>query len=75
MKWISVKDRLPEKNTTILVKADFKYEIVYEIVEVIEQSDGYIAYLNMCCGDDIRKYKVTYWMPLPKGPNEDKAYM
>jgi hypothetical protein len=59
MEWISVKDRLPEKNTTVIV---------------CSISDGHIQIKDFK-GDEknwITNYleKVTHWMPLPEPPKD-----
>ena len=58
--WISVKDRLPEKYTEVLVyRRDLRgYECEIDFGQLC--SDGTWLY------DDI--YDVLYWMPLPDPP-------
>lgn len=61
MSWISVKDRLPEKNQEVLV---------------YRESDGIIiSYLSwMLDNDPIWSDEVsdyTHWMPLPEVPYVD----
>ena len=64
--WISVKDRLPEKDDHYLIyyssqtlfTKTYRQQVVYLVVNDIEKwgwpSD--------------RLYKVTHWMPLPEPP-------
>ena len=58
--WISVKDRLPEKNVPVLVweKQGFAYVDMLE-AECVWQ----IASTNYAI--------VTHWMPLPEPPKEE----
>ena len=60
--WISVKDRLPEKNVNCIVHYRHAYC----------DNDGYFA-IGFCYHDGEKfqfdpAYKVTHWMPLPKPP-------
>ena len=60
--WISVDDRLPEKNVNCIVHYRHAYC----------DNDGYFA-IGSCCydGEKFQVYpacKVTHWMPLPEPP-------
>ena len=60
--WISVDDRLPEKNVNCIVHYRHAYC----------DNDGYFA-IGFCCYDGEKfqvypVYKVTHWMPLPEPP-------
>ena len=60
--WISVKDRLPEKNVNCIVHYRHAYC----------DNDGYWA-IGFCCYDGEKflfdpAYKITHWMPLPQPP-------
>ena len=61
MKWISVKDRLPEKRCAVIV---FDYMDVISADWDEDFNRFYIgcSYLG----------NVTYWMPLPKPPELEK---
>ena len=64
MKWISVKDRLPEEKVNCIVHYQNSYC----------DNDGYWA-IGFCCYDGEKfqfdpAYKVTHWMPLPEPPKE-----
>lgn len=64
-KWISVKERLPDENSTVIALArDDKMQKVTTCR--FGQSHfvltGRVAY-----------WKVTHWMPLPKPPEEEKC--
>lgn len=73
MEWISIKDRLPLKNTSVIcaLKIDgekFSWELDY-CCESFGQ-DGF--WLNENGGEyesDYTEY-VTHWMPLPDPPKE-----
>lgn len=54
--WISVKDRLPEKNTTVLASTD--NGIVFQRLYAY---DGW----DLWEGNEVN---VTHWMPLPEPP-------
>lgn len=62
MKWISIKDRLPDDLVYVLVKcsgfAPSGFEIAY-----YEPFDG--SFESQANGDIINEY-VTHWMELPK---------
>jgi hypothetical protein len=64
--WISVKDRLPERDLNVLawIKCGTS-EYVF-----IETASGDP---NMCSGwKHYNKDQVTHWMPLPQPPKEEK---
>ena len=57
MKWISVKDQLPEDNVEVL---KFKKDVY-----------GYNSFLIIgCFGEDWDNKHTTHWMPLPDFPEE-----
>ena len=60
MEWISVKDRLPEKEEVHYLIYD-GYEIVMGMID-----NGKLITLEFIEIDD-----ATHWMPLPKPPKED----
>ena len=55
--WISVKDRLPEPWTEVLVWRGSEYPIVSSEVT----STGLWCHF----------FNITHWMPLPEPPKED----
>ena len=57
MKWISVKDRLPEENGAYLAYIDTN------IVKVFYVKDDYFSY-----GYYSNRVFPTHWMPLPEPP-------
>ena len=57
--WISVEDRLPEKNTSVLVSTD--NGIVFQCLYAY---DGW----DLWEGNEVN---ITHWMPLPEPPNAD----
>ena len=55
--WISVKDRLPDDGTKVLLYLD------YGMIEASwYDSSYYMPFWN----------RVTHWMPLPEPPKEDE---
>ena len=77
MEWISVKDRLPENNTPVLVCFDNRYDFgggndltigVYDALGVqVKKGEWYDeGSWNADYGYD--EIAVTHWMPLPEKP-------
>lgn len=64
--WISVKDRLPEKNGVVLVCTEDDY-----VCSAGYSNYGKPTFLidSMYGGDELDD--VTHWMPLPPAPKED----
>ena len=66
MKWININDKLPEKNTRVLIiDDDFKVEICDYCSEEFCQ-DGF--WFNENGGEYCDELDVTHWQPLPKAP-------
>ena len=67
-KWISIKDRYPEDNETVLVCSEHLEDILPEICYFDEADKlffsvrGYRRY----------PYVVTHWLPLPPTLNADR---
>ncbi len=59
MKWISVKDRLPENNVEVLTYGKSDIEIENFLNSVFYFHDD---------GCDFPDMTITHWMPLPKPP-------
>lgn len=61
-KWISIKDRLPEryKRVLVLTKFNMHFEAHHHGEEIPEWED------NNCVPLD----DITHWMPLPNPPKE-----
>ena len=59
--WISVKDRLPERNQNVLIAREKPF---HTYLLTAFQRDG-VFHSNQ---DAIMLGKVTHWMPLPKPP-------
>lgn len=61
--WISVKDRLPEKNNIVLVCTDNgQYKVV--LTSHLSSYGEWISY--------DKNRKVTHWMPFPEPPKEEE---
>ena len=73
MKWISVKDKLPENETMVFVVRQSKHEIA---TDYVYYEDGFqFAYTCLVdgCGQDNQEYNdVTHWMLIPKPPKSEK---
>ena len=65
--WISVKDRLPEKDSTVLIYTEAHDTYM---AKIYKDSEAWpISNSCGCCG---REERFTHWMPLPQPPKEDK---
>jgi hypothetical protein len=58
--WISVKDRMPEPNTVVLVYSNKKGVVI----------DFFDSYLLTGGEQFLSSSDVTHWMPLPEPPKE-----
>jgi hypothetical protein len=64
--WISVKDRLPENISDVLILTKEKeFHVGY-----YRSSDNDWNMYNPCCSYHMQLHGVVYWMPLPKPPEE-----
>lgn len=78
-KWISVKDRLPEVDTNVVVYAEGKNDPIYRIV-ITSMSDKNIFDPRIKREPYWREpwqffdtmYEITHWMPMPEPPKEDE---
>ena len=79
MKWISVRDRLPEDDRTVLVCVADRYSLagLVHFRVVCYCGSGVLEGWKYSCGKDsetndithwIEKNDVTHWMPLPEPP-------
>lgn len=76
MEWISVKDRLPDKEQECLVIANritgyiSGTHNVYDVYKVIFNS---VDYSSLAESDyyEIYASEITHWMPLPKLPKNN----
>jgi hypothetical protein len=72
-KWISVKDKVPQKYQRVLVTDGKKVCLHYKQSRcTFYDSEGEDLYPTGChqheC--DIMEGKITHWMPLPREPND-----
>ena len=71
MEWISVKERMPEKDDFYLVKVGAKYRPVrvyeYNPSDWHENENMWRTEDHTYCFNHF----VSHWMPLPKLPKED----
>lgn len=64
-KWISVRDKLPEKTQNCLVYYEHCYaEDDYWAIGMASYMDGIEEFV----GIDSKYYMITHWMPLPAPP-------
>lgn len=74
VKWISVKDRLPEDDGKYMVW--YKGELDICEFDVESQTFGYTyddydeMYSHLVCWDDGMDKDITHWMPLPEPPKD-----
>lgn len=69
LKWISIKDRLPEIGKSVLIY--YPYWDGDEI-QVAKLDDDEITF-DVCGEFNIGVGAVTHWMPLPEPPKESDA--
>lgn len=72
MEWISVQDRLPDKEETVLI-----YSEGDSVTAAFLYTDKYFGlrwFVNNFgdCKDAVLPDRVTHWMPLPKPPKDLK---
>lgn len=70
--WISVKDRLPEHEQEVLVQYSFDvydHDVRTYMTEDTwyGKAERWYGYEDWCTTD-----KISYWMPMPESPREDK---
>lgn len=65
-KWISVEDRFPPKGDCIVFNTEYGVGNIH-----FAWSDG-VDHISDAGFYSNRLYKVTYWMPRPKPPTEDR---
>jgi hypothetical protein len=70
MKWISVKDRLPEYYTNVLVYCTSQFYSGYFKSTAWRANDGGKDIWTITASDNIID-NVTHWMPLPQPPKQD----
>ena len=58
--WISVKDRLPERYTRILLWAEMDGDISMGVLD--DRREWYVP------GYENKPFNATHWMPLPQPP-------
>ncbi len=69
MEWISVKDKLPPENESVLVVVH-GYRRGFEPISLVEIS-SYSHDFDFIFDDlPISRIDVTHWMPLPEPPEE-----
>ena len=78
--WISVEERLPEREAEYIVVVKFKYDcekdfnVAVDLADYVQESSGYIDNHWATVNDwyDGQQYMhVTHWMPLPELPSTE----
>lgn len=64
--WISVKDRMPDKDSTVLIYTEAHDTYMAKIYK-----DGEAWPISNSCGCCGTEEKFTHWMPLPQPPKEE----
>lgn len=74
MKWILVKDELPEFKEKVLIALGNYISTGLYYKKHPEEIKGDWLDLNDsgCCGCRDEEVEPTHWMPLPEAPKEDK---
>ncbi|HBF66478.1 MAG TPA: hypothetical protein DDW34_12995 [Clostridium sp.] len=72
MQWISVKDRLPENNKSVLVYAEgtARQGNTYATASLQEGEFWFISCEIGKQSFPNAQFKVAFWMPLPEPPKE-----
>ena len=70
-KWISVKDRLPEPNTEVLVYIKYPQPVLVLDRDIRKKDDIKKLFFD---GEEFAPFdygKLSYWMPLPQKPESE----
>lgn len=73
--WISVKERLPEFDTEVLMflpDAEAGTHFLSGEYQSEHECDGYIMDEGWVCIALGNEYEPTHWMPLPPAPKEEQ---
>lgn len=65
MVWISVKDRLPQIDTPVMLYTGHEYEIGR-----LEEDGEFSIWVDYRYGGEMAADQFTHWMPLPEPPKE-----
>jgi hypothetical protein len=73
MEWISVKDRLPEEGSQVLIVFGYAFaDTEFQFIEVAyfytHQITGTWYFEHSCPNGQVKLANVTHWMPLPMLP-------
>lgn len=75
MKWISVKERLPEEGQDILVICDYRNAVVFSGFfregEFVYSNNGFY-YAHKASAKSLRNGLVTHWIPEPKFEGDEE---
>lgn len=73
MKWISVKDQLPEDKQRVLVIDENKemFSAEFNLETYSREPESPEAFIAFFCGCCYTVDSITHWMPLPEGPSNE----
>ena len=69
--WISVKDRLPDKDGSYLILNKRKYIFDAEYESIYKSFGCWHEFIDGAGNEWIAYKEITHWMPLPQPPKED----
>lgn len=70
--WISVKERLPEKNVAVIVHIS-SGDIDVRVLGICDDDPNGLWYCYKGADEPLRFNKVTHWRPLPEPPRGENG--
>lgn len=72
-KWISVSERMPEKNQNVLISVNFDSDLVEPLICSARYTGSTFRRGDATVKPGAGIEEATHWMPLPAGPQEVKS--